>query len=61
MGVSFESFDKSNEQIRAENDALSAAVQSALAAGDSGRAMAEATLAVHQRLGDVLMWLKERR
>lgn len=54
-------FDKSNDEIRAEHEQLCSRVAEALVRGDQTQAEIEASLALHQRMGDLWIWLKERR
>lgn len=54
-------FEKSNDEIRAEHEELCARVAEALVRGDQTRAEIEASLALHQRMGDLWIWLKERQ
>lgn len=48
------------EEIAAQHADLRASVV-ALAASDPQAAHLEATLALHERLGEIWMWMKERR
>jgi hypothetical protein len=54
-------FEKSSDEIRAEHEELCARVAHALVRGDQTQAEIEASLALHQRMGDLWIWLKERR
>ncbi len=54
-------FEKSDDEIRAEHDELCSRVAHALVRGDQTRAEIEASLALHQRMGDLWIWLKEQR
>jgi len=56
-----ERFVKLDEEIVAESDALRAEVSALLEAGQADRASAIATVALHARLGEFWMWLKESR
>ncbi|MFZ1490626.1 MAG: hypothetical protein WAS51_11840 [Ilumatobacteraceae bacterium] len=51
--------EKSNDEIRDEHDQLVDRVAAALVAGDPARAEIEASLALHMRMGELWMWLKE--
>ena len=54
-------FEKTNEQIIDENKALASEVHEAMRSGQSTDALAHGLLAIHTRLGDLFMWMKERR
>jgi hypothetical protein len=61
MAVVGEPFKKTNDEIAAEHDVLRALTAQLAGSGYHDRAQLEATLALHQRLGEMWMWMRENR